>query len=267
MSLIHPTAVIDPQASLASTVSVGPYCVVGADVVLDDHVQLISHVSIGGKTHVGRGTVIYPFASLGHVPQDLKYQGEDSVLHIGSDNVIREHVTMNPGTAGGGMITKVGSQSLFMVGCHIAHDCYVGDHAIIANNATLGGHVVVGDHVLVGGLAAIHQFVRIGDYAVIGGALGVERDVIPFGAVTGQRGALNGLNWVGLRRQGFALDDIQALRQVYHQLFGSQKVGEIQERLASIPEALGKKPCVQRLLEFLQGPTKRRFCLPEQNHD
>ena len=179
MATIHPTAIVDPRARIAAGVSLGPYCVVGPEAVLEEDVELVSHVALSGRTVVGAGTRIFPFASIGHQPQDLKYKGEPSRLEIGRRNVIREHVTMNPGTSGGGMLTKVGDGCLFMVGAHVAHDCRIGDSVIMANNATLAGHVTIEDYAILGGLSAVHQYVRIGKHAMIGGVTGVERDVIP----------------------------------------------------------------------------------------
>ena len=184
---IHPTAVIDPAARIGAGVSIGPYCVIGPEVTLKDKVILHSHVVIDGTTEIGEETEIFPFASIGHRPQDKKFFGEKSQLIIGQRNVIREHVTMNPGTDGGGLITRVGNDCLFMASSHVAHDCLVGNHVILANNATLAGHVTVGDFAIIGGLSAIHQFVRIGAHAFIGGMSGVEKDVIPFGTVKGER--------------------------------------------------------------------------------
>ena len=192
MQVIHPTAIVEPGARLAERVSIGPYCVVGAEVELQDGVELISHVAVAGRTVVGAETRVFPFASIGHQPQDLKYQGEPSRLEIGRRNIIREHVTMNPGTTGGGMLTRVGDGCLFMVGAHVAHDCAVGDSVIMANNATLAGHVRIGDFAILGGLSAVHQYVRIGKHAMIGGVTGVERDVIPYGQVVGDRARLVG---------------------------------------------------------------------------
>ena len=198
MTDIHPTAIVDPAASLGDDVAIGPYCIVGGDAVLGDRVRLHSHVVIGGKTDIGAQTEIFPFASIGLVPQDLKYSGEESTLVIGCRNRIREYATMNPGTADGGMVTRVGDDCLFMVSAHVAHDCIVGNNFILANNATLGGHVVVGDYAILGGLTAVHQFVRIGRHAIIGGMTGVENDVIPYGTVVGDRGQLTGLNIIGV---------------------------------------------------------------------
>src|ERR1700739_1226866 len=181
MPQIHPTAIVAPGAMLAEDVVIGPYCVVGDNAVLGPRVTLRSHVVVDGRTTIGEGTRVFPFASIGLEPQDLKYRGERSELVIGRNNTIREYVTMNPGTEGGGMVTRIGDDCLFMVGAHVAHDCQIGDHVIMANNATLGGHVTLGDYVVIGGLSAVHQFVRIGAHAMIGGMSGVENDVIPFG--------------------------------------------------------------------------------------
>lgn len=262
-SAIHPTSLIDESATIGADVTVGPYCVIGANVTLGDRVRLHSHVVIAGNTSVGADTIIYPFASLGQPPQDLKYQGEASRLEIGSHNVIREHVTMNPGTQGGGMLTRVGDHGLFMVGAHVAHDCQLGDRVIMANNATLAGHVTVGNHVVVGGLAAVHQFVRIGRNAMIGGMSGVEQDVIPFGSVSGERAYLAGLNLVGLKRHGFSREAIHQMRSMYRTLFEAGE-GTLQSRA----EALNTDdihPEVRELVAFILQESKRSFCGPEHN--
>ena len=222
MPKIHPTAIVAPGAELAETVSIGPYCVIGSDVRLGERVELLSHVVVEGRTSVGEGTRIFPFASIGHQPQDLKYHGEPSTLEIGSNNQIREYVTIQPGTEGGGMLTRVGDNCLFMASAHVAHDCIVGDNVIMANNATLAGHVVVGEYAFLGGLSAVHQFVRIGKHAMVGGMSGVEADIIPFGMVIGNRAYLSGLNIVGLKRRGFSRDEIHALRNAYRLLFGPE---------------------------------------------
>ena len=204
MPNIHPTSVINPAASIADTVKIGPYCTIGPNVQIDEDVELVSHVCLSGQTKIGKRSQIFPFSSIGSDPQDLKYNGELSRLVIGEDNVIREHVTMNPGTKGGGLLTRVGNNCLFMVGSHVAHDCKIGDKVILVNNATLGGHVEIGDWALVGGLSAVHQFVRIGKHAMVGGMSGVENDVIPYGSVIGNRARLSGLNIVVLRILGFS---------------------------------------------------------------
>ena len=257
---VHPTAVIDPAAWLGRDVKIGPYCVIGPEVVLGDGVTLMSHVTLGGRTEIGARTTIYPFASLGHPPQDLKYDGEPSRLVIGEDTVIREYVTMNPGTHGGGMVTRVGAGGLFMVGAHVAHDCQIGDQVILANNATLGGHVQVGDHAIIGGLSAVHQFVRIGDHAMIGGMSGVENDVIPFGLVNGERARLNGLNLVGLERRGFEREAINRLRHAYRLLFSSD--GTFSERLEDVSDSLGGDALVERMLAFIRSEAARPLCRP-----
>lgn len=257
---IHPSAVVDDKASLAETVRVGPFCVVGPNVVLKDNVHLRSHVVVDGRTEVGEGTVIYPFASIGLQPQDLKYQGEESELYIGARNQIREHVTMSPGTKGGGMVTRVGNDGLFMVGAHVAHDCIVGDHVILANNATLAGHVTLGDYAIIGGLSAVHQFVRIGQHAMIGGMSGVENDVIPFGSVMGDRASLCGLNIIGLKRRGFEKETIHHMRSAYRMLFADE--GTLQERVADVAELFGEDEAVGQIVEFVRKNSSRGLTQP-----
>jgi UDP-N-acetylglucosamine acyltransferase len=261
MSRIHPTAIVEPGAEIAADVSIGPYCVIGARVRLAAGVDLKSHVVVAGHTAIGERTTIYPFASVGHAPQDLKYHGEQSRLEIGSDNVIREHVTINPGTEGGGMLTKVGSHCLLMMSAHIAHDCIVGDHVILANNATLGGHVTIEDFAILGGLSAVHQFCRIGRHAMIGGMSGVEHDVIPYGLVMGDRARLNGLNVVGLKRRGFSRDDVQSLRKAYRLLFAEE--GTMAERVSDVAEQYSGNRPVKEILDFIQGASSRSICLPK----
>ncbi|MDE1147733.1 MAG: acyl-ACP--UDP-N-acetylglucosamine O-acyltransferase [Azospirillaceae bacterium] len=258
-TFIHPTAVVDPAARIGAGVRVGPFCVVGPHVTLGDGVELKSHVVVEGRTQVGDGTVIFPFASIGQVPQDLKYQGEPSQLIIGRNNRIREHVTMNIGTEGGGMVTRIGDNCLFMVSTHVGHDCIVGDHVIMANNATLGGHVEVGDHAILGGLSAVLQWVRIGAHAMIGGMSGVENDVIPYGLVKGERAHLAGLNLVGLTRRGFSREDIQALRTAFDGIFGD--AGTLVDRMAAV-ESAHPAPVVGEVLAFIRSRTGRPLCQP-----
>lgn len=260
MEHIHDTAIIHERAVLGEGVTVGAYCVIGEHVRIGDGVTLVSHVSISGHTTIGERTVVYPFASLGHPPQDLKFRGEDSRLEIGADNVIREHVTMNPGTDGGGLVTRVGSNGLFMVGSHVAHDCQVGDYVIMANNATLAGHVQVGDNAIIGGLAAVHQFVRIGQHAMVGGMSGVEHDVIPYGSVMGERANLSGLNLVGLKRSGTDRDTIHAMRSLYKDIFEGDK-GTVQERADAL-RASETNTEVMALLDFILAGSKRSLCVP-----
>lgn len=258
--MIHPSAIIEPGAKIDVNVAIGPFCHVSGDVSLAEGVVLHSHVVVAGRTEIGAGTKIFPFASIGHPPQDLKFKGEASRLVIGARNVIREHVTMNPGTEGGGMLTSVGDDCLFMVGAHVAHDCRVGNRVIMANNATLAGHVQVGDHAIIGGLSAVHQFVRIGSHAMIGGMSGVENDVIPYGLVMGERAKLAGLNLVGLERRGFSKADISTLRRAYRILFGPQ--GTLAERLDEASEMYAENVLVTEIAGFMRQRTARGLTLP-----
>lgn len=259
---IHPSAIIDPKAQLGTNVKIGPFSVVGANVQLHDNVELKSHVVVDGHTTVGEGTIIYPFASIGHAPQDLKFHGEASELIIGKNNKIREHATMNPGTEAGAMKTIVGDNCLFMMSTHVAHDCILGNNVIMANNATLGGHVVVGDHVLLGGLSAVHQFVRIGSYAVIGGMSGVESDVIPYGRVKGERAFLAGLNLIGLERNGFNKEQIRNLQRAFNQLFGDE--GTMDQRIEMVSSDFNSDQAVKEIIEFARGKTKFPLCSPSK---
>ena len=265
MTNIHPTAIIDAKAEIAASALIGPYCVVGPDVQLGESVELISHVAVAGRTKIGAGTRIFPFASIGHQPQDLKYRGEPSTLEIGQNNQIREYVTMNPGTEGGGMITRVGNDCLFMASAHVAHDCILGDNVIMANNATLAGHVTVGEFAFLGGLSAVHQFVRIGRHAMIGGMSGVEADVIPFGTVIGNRACLNGLNIVGLKRRGFSRDDIHTLRNAYRLLFAPE--GTLQERLSDVEEQFKDNDVVMEIVAFIRSDSSRSLSTPKFSGD
>jgi len=212
---IHPTALVDSAARIGDGVEIGAFCVVGPEVVLGDGVSLRSHVVVQGDTEVGAGTVVFPFVVLGEIPQDLKYAGERTRLRIGDRNRIREHVTMNLGTAGGGGETRVGEGGLFMAGSHVAHDAQVGDRVVVANSAAIAGHCVIGDDVIIGGLAGIHQWVRVGQGAIVGALAMVTHDVIPYGLVQGPRGELDGLNLVGLKRRGTPREEISALRAAY----------------------------------------------------
>jgi len=263
MTDIHPTAVVDPRAELAGDVVIGPYCVIGPQVLLGAGVRLESHVVITGRTRVGDRCRIFPFACLGHRPQDLKYRGEDTELVIGSDNQIREHVTMHPGTAGGGGITRIGEGGLFMAAIHVAHDCLIGNGVIMANNAALGGHVEIQDHAYLGGLCAVHQFVRIGQQAMIGGLAGVENDVIPYGMVLGNRAHLNGLNIVGMKRRGVSREEIHDLRTAYRLLFAPE--GAFAERLAEVAEQFADHPRIMEIVEFIRSAGNRAICVPRQN--
>jgi UDP-N-acetylglucosamine acyltransferase len=261
MGAVHATAIVDPQARLGEGVEIGPYSIVGPDVELGDEVVLHSHVVVEGRTKVGARTQIFPFASIGHRPQDLKYAGEPSELIIGSDNMLREHVTMNPGTESGGMVTRVGDRCLFMMGAHVAHDCQIGNRVVMANNATLGGHVVVEADAIIGGLSAIHQFVRIGRHAMIGGMSGVEHDVIPYGLATGERARLQGLNVVGMKRHGLARADIQTLVEAYARLFGPEDT--LAERVERLATELGGSAGVGDIVAFVRAQSARALCRPK----
>jgi UDP-N-acetylglucosamine acyltransferase len=260
---IHPTAIIQDGAVVGEGCFIGPYCVVGGKVRLGANVKLHSHVVIEGITTIGDDTEIFPFASVGTPPQDLKYKGEPSQLVIGARCKIREHATLNPGTEGGGMMTRVGDDCLIMVNAHVAHDCQLGNHVILVNNATLAGHVHIGDHAIIGGNSAIHQFVRIGAHAMIGGMSGVENDVIPFGTVMGDRARLAGLNLVGLERRGFSRDQIVALRNAYRMLFAPE--GTFSERLDGVAENYGKFDVVSDIVEFIRNKSSRPICQPRAN--
>ena len=261
MSRIHATAIVAPGAVLAESVVIGPYCIVGENVTLDARVTLRAHAVVDGDTTIGEGTRIFPFASIGLEPQDLKYRGERSKLVVGRNNTIREHVTMNPGTEGGGMVTRVGDDCLFMVGAHVAHDCQIGDHVIMANNATLAGHVVVEEYAVLGGLCAVHQHVRIGKHAMIGGMSGVERDVIPYGQVMGDRARLCGLNIIGMQRRGFSREDIQGLRNAYQFLFSSD--GTLSDRVSETAERFSGIGPVDDIIEFIRADSNRAICQPK----
>ncbi|MEL6217465.1 MAG: acyl-ACP--UDP-N-acetylglucosamine O-acyltransferase [Pseudomonadota bacterium] len=257
---IHPTALVEDGATLGADVRIGPYCVVGSEVSLADGVELVSHVAVAGRTTVGPKTRIWPFASIGHQPQDLKFAGEPSRLEIGAGCMIREHVTANPGTTGGGMVTRIGDGCLLMMGCHVGHDCQVGSGVIMANNATLAGHVEIGDQAVLGGLSAVLQRMRVGAHAMVGGMSGVENDVIPFGSVIGNRAELAGLNVIGLKRLGVSRDEIHTLRLAYRRIF--EGPGSLHERAAAAAEEFSEHPMVVRITEFILADAGRRFCTP-----
>ncbi len=259
---IHPTAIVDDKARLADDVRVGPFSVVGPQVKLDAGVVIEAHVAIAGDTHIGANTHIFPFASLGYAPQDLKFAGEESRLFVGADCTIREHVTLNPGTQGGTLETRVGDRCLLMVGSHVAHDCLIGNEVILANNATLAGHVTIDDRAILGGLSAVHQFVRIGEGAFIGGMSGVENDVIPFGSALGNRASLGGLNLVGLKRSGVPRQDIHALRAAYKELFDES--APVLERAEQIAQAYQGQILVEKMVAFVRAGSERALCTPRR---
>lgn len=261
MTHIHPTAIVEDGAVIGEGTRIGPYSIVGPNVSLADGVILEAHVAIAGHTSIGAGTHIFPFASIGHKPQDLKFSGEVTRLEIGTNNQIREHVTMSPGTEGGGGLTKVGDNCLFMMGSHVGHDCQVGNHAILANNATLAGHVELDDFVILGGLSAIRQWSRIGTGAIVGGMTGVEFDVIPYGSVIGDRARLAGLNLIGLKRKGLPRDQIHALRAAYRALFESDE-GTLRIRAEALAAENADQPLVKTVTDFILEKEDRRFCTP-----
>ena len=261
MSDVHATAVIHPGARLGTDVSVGPYCIIGSDVALGDRVRLLSHVVIEGVTTIGDDTVVHAFANLGGPPQHLAHKGGPTRLVVGARNTIREHVTMHTGTVFGGGVTEVGSDSLFMVGAHVAHDCVVGNGVTFANNATLGGHVRLGDYVFMGGLSAVHQFTRVGHHAFIGGLAAVTKDVIPFGSVWGVYAHLEGLNLVGLKRRNFSREQINDLRSAYRLLFAQE--GTFQERLDDVARVFAGSPEVAEIVDFVRADANRPICLPK----
>jgi UDP-N-acetylglucosamine acyltransferase len=259
-SRVHSTAIVDPAAQLGVDVEIGPFCIVGPQVRLGDRTRLVSHVVIEGSTVVGDDCVIYPFAMLGAPPQHLAHKGEETRLEIGDRNQIREHATMHAGTVQGGGVTWVGSDGLFMVGTHVAHDCVVGDRVAMANNAALGGHVKVGDFVFVGGLAGVHQHTRIGRYSFVGASAMVTKDVIPYGSVWGNHAHLEGLNLVGLKRRGFSRETINDLRSAYRLMFGPE--GTFQERLEDAARVYADRPEVREIVDFVRADANRPLCLP-----
>ena len=257
---IHPTAVVDPNATIGSGVRIGPYCIVGGDVTLGDNVYLHSHVVIEDVIcDIGEGTEIYPFVSINKT-QDLKYSGEPSQVIIGKNNTIREYATIQPGTAADKMKTVIGDNCLLMACTHVAHDCILGNNIQMANHATLAGHVTIGDFAIIGGLAAVHQFVTIGDHAIVGGMSGVEHDVIPFGNVKGDRAFLSGLNIVGLKRRGFSKDQIKSLKQVYDRMFADD--GVFADRIAQLNSETFADDCVNQVLDFVNRESQRSLLMP-----
>ena len=257
--MIHKTAIIDSKAKIASNVKIGAYSVIGPDVEVNENTIIHSHVSISGQTIIGKENKIYPFASVGNDPQDLKYNGEKTKLIIGDNNTIREYVTINPGTIGGGGKTKVGNNCLFMISSHVAHDCIVGDNVIIANNVPLGGHVIIEDNVVIGGNSAVQQFTRIGKMAMIGGMTGVLHDVIPYGLSTGNRNSLQGLNLIGLRRAKFENKDILELSDAYKKIFATKNINE---NISKLNGSFQENSLVKNVIDFITKDKKRSICTP-----
>jgi len=257
--MIHKTAIINSKAKISSSVKIGPYTVIGPNVVIGEDVIIHSHVNISGNTKIGDGTIIFPFASIGNVPQDLKYKGEDTKLEIGKNNKIREYVTISPGTEGGGSLTKIGDNCLFMISSHIAHDCNVGNNVIIANNVPLGGHVKIEDNVVIGGNSAVQQFTRIGKLAMVGGMTGVLHDIIPYGLSIGNRNYLQGLNLIGLRRSNFGNKNILGLSEAYKEIFATKN---LTDNLNKLNGAFKANPLVKDVIDFITKDKKRSICTP-----
>ena len=257
--MIDKTAIIDPKAKISNNVKIGPYSVIGPNVEIGEGTIVQSHVNITGDTKIGLNNKIYPFASIGNDPQDLKFKGEETKLEIGDNNKIREYVTINPGTEGGGGITKIGNNCLFMVSAHIAHDCLVGDNVILANNVPLGGHAHVDDNAIIGGNSAVQQFTRVGKFAMIGGMCGVVRDVIPYGIAHGNRSVLQGLNLIGLRRKEIPNKEIIKLSDAYKEIFKNEN---LTENLSNLPSELKKNKLVMEVVNFIEKDKKRPICTP-----
>ena len=263
MTKIHPTAIVAAGAEIADDAEIGPYCILGDRVKLGPRCQLRSHVVIEGVTEIGADCVIYPFVSLGAAPQHAAHRGEATRLVLGERNLIREHVTMHSGTVLGGGVTRVGSDGLFYVGCHVAHDCMVGDHVILTNSAALGGHVVIEDFAILGGLSAVAQHLRIGRYAFVGGCAGVHHDVIPFGNVWGNPAHMKGLNLIGMKRHGFSRDEVNTLRAAYRLLFADE--GTFQERVEDAAQTYADSPGVMGVIEFIRAEEGRPIIMPARD--
>ena len=257
--MIHKTAIVDPKAKISTNVNIGPYSIIGPNVEIGEDTEINSHVSIAGHTKIGKKNKIYPFASIGNNPQDLKYNGEKSYLEIGDSNTIREYVSINPGTDGGGGLTKIGNNCLFMVSSHVAHDCVIGDNVVAVNNVAIGGHVQIDDNAIIGGNSAIHQYIRIGKFAMIGGICAVIRDVIPYGLVHGNRSILQGINLIGLRRNNIPNQEIALLSKAYKEIFKSENLSE---NLKNLSEEFKENDLVIEILKFIQKDKKRPICTP-----
>ena len=257
--MIHKTSIIDSKAKISKSAKIGPYTIIGPNVIIEEKVEIHSHVNITGYTKVGTGTKIFPFASIGTQPQDLKYKGEKNNLVIGKNNTVREYVTINPGTEGGGGTTKIGDNCLFMISSHIAHDCTIGNDVVIANNVPLGGHVTIEDNVVIGGNSAVQQFTRIGKLAMIGGMTGVLNDVIPFGLSIGNRNYLQGLNLIGLRRANYSNKDILGLSEAYKTIFATKN---LTDNLSKLNGAFKENPLVKDVIKFITKDKKRSICTP-----
>jgi len=258
--MIHNSSVIDKKAKIGNEVKVGPFCYVGPEVQISDRVELISNVHIEGNVKVGKGTKIFPFASIGTQPQDLKYKGETNSLEIGENNIIREYVTINPGTKGGGEKTIIGNNCLLMISSHVAHDCHIGNNVVIANNVPLGGHVIIEDSVVIGGNSAVQQFTRIGRLAMIGGMTGVLKDVIPFGLSFGNRNYLRGINLIGLKRKKYGYKKIMELDEAFKKIFSSKN---LHKNLSKINGEYRENDLVKEVINFIEKDKKRPICTPD----
>jgi len=263
MSLIHPTAIISPNARIHNTAEIGPYCIIEDHVRIEKNVILLSNVVVSGSTVIGEGTKVWPFTVLGGEPQDLKYEGENGTLSIGKNNNIREHVTMHFGTDAGGLNTSVGDNNLFMAGTHVAHDCLIGNNCVFANNVMLAGHVSVGDHAILGGLSAVHQWTRIGSHSFLGGFSALTKDLIPFGLAVGNRAALEGLNLTGLRRRNFNNSEIKKVKEAYSVLFETNEI-EFKKRVDSVKALQIESSVVDDIINFVSQKGNRSYCLPER---
>ena len=255
--MIHKTAIVDPKAKISTNVNIGPYSIIGPNVEIGEDTDINSHVSIAGHTKIGKKNKIYPFSSIGNNPQDLKYNGEKSYLEIGDSNTIREYVSINPGTDGGGGLTKIGNNCLFMVSSHVAHDCVIGDNVVAVNNVAIGGHVQIDDNAIIGGNSAVHQYIRIGKFAMIGGICAVIRDVIPYGLVHGNRSILQGINLIGLRRKKYENKKIMDLDKAYKEIFSSENM---HENLSRINGEYKDNELVTEVIKFIEKDKKRPIC-------
>ena len=255
----HSSSIIDNNAQIGKNVKIGPFCYIGPDVTISDNAELVSNVHIEGKTSIGKGTKIYPFASIGTQPQDLKFKGENNSIEIGENNNIREYVTINPGTKGGGNKTVIGNNNLLMISSHVAHDCCIGNNVVIANNVPLGGHVTIEDHVVIGGNSAVQQFTRIGRLAMIGGMTGVLKDVIPFGLSFGNRNYLRGINIIGLKRKKYENKKIMELDSAFKKIFSSKN---LHKNLSKINGEYKGNDLVEEVINFISKDKKRPICTP-----
>ena len=257
--MIHKTAIVDKKAKISKNVEIGPYSVIGPEVEIEEGTIIYSHVNLTGNTKIGKNNQIYPYASIGTPPQDLKYKGEKNLLTIGNDNKFREYVNINPGTEQGGGLTSIGDRNLFMVYCHVAHDCHISNDIVLANNVQVGGHVTIEKNAIVGGSCAIHQFSRIGESAMIGGMTGVLSDVIPFGLSMGNRNSLMGLNLIGLRRSKISNDNIKKIQLAYEKIF---KTHSFRENIEELNSDLKENEFVKKILNFINADKKRPISLP-----